>query len=406
MVLLSTRKLDEGISGKVISGIGGSFRRNTHHANIKSNEHKFYIRIMSAMAIYNHCDPLEKQLPLPIKQRDLSSETPFVSNPIERQAVIPMADGGHVILALHTDSPHLVKFFELNWPANTFSRQPDATIVAMKEDAAAYGLEPGFDGARWFCPKTNQVWMFGNEFYGNVKITVRGLCSEVTPFEQMFVHGCAMAIDGRGVVLSGVSGAGKTTLTAALRKTLGLRLRIVNDDFGPLSLSSGQLKFTGELYLHMKYPSVRALAPGLEVSPASYVTENFQGDTGDPRARLLIAPKQVFGDDGLQSKVRMNMFMVTVRDSEMPAGVRPFTLQDMPLLETGRYSKFYDKTERFLNGSLFITDEARKKREHDRHNMLVENFRCYLVNNVATPEETAEFILAELEKCAPLEVGG
>ena len=28
MVLLSTRELDEGISGKVISGIGGSFRRN------------------------------------------------------------------------------------------------------------------------------------------------------------------------------------------------------------------------------------------------------------------------------------------------------------------------------------------------------------------------------------------
>jgi transposase len=28
LVLLSTRELDEGISGKVISGIGGSFRRN------------------------------------------------------------------------------------------------------------------------------------------------------------------------------------------------------------------------------------------------------------------------------------------------------------------------------------------------------------------------------------------
>ena len=30
LVLLSTRELDEGISGKVISGIGGSFRRNPH----------------------------------------------------------------------------------------------------------------------------------------------------------------------------------------------------------------------------------------------------------------------------------------------------------------------------------------------------------------------------------------
>ncbi len=31
MVLLSARELDEGISGKVISGIGGSFRRNQHN---------------------------------------------------------------------------------------------------------------------------------------------------------------------------------------------------------------------------------------------------------------------------------------------------------------------------------------------------------------------------------------
>ena len=30
MVLHSTRELDEGMSGKVISRIGGSFRRNTH----------------------------------------------------------------------------------------------------------------------------------------------------------------------------------------------------------------------------------------------------------------------------------------------------------------------------------------------------------------------------------------
>jgi hypothetical protein len=33
--LLSARELDEGISGKVISGIGGSFRRNPHLLNYK-----------------------------------------------------------------------------------------------------------------------------------------------------------------------------------------------------------------------------------------------------------------------------------------------------------------------------------------------------------------------------------
>lgn len=358
------------------------------------------------MTTYNHCDPLEKQRPLPIRQCDFPLGVDLGGNLMEKQAAMPLADGGYVVIELRTDSSHLAKFFDMNWPVNTSSKKPDAVITAMKESATAYGLSPELDRARWFFPETNQVWMFGNEFYGNIKITVRGLCSEVAPFEQMFLHGSAMAIDGRGVVLSGVSGAGKTTLTAALRKTLGLRLRIVNDDFGPFSLSSGQLQFTGEPHLHMKYPSVRALAPALEIGPASHLTENFQGDTSDPRARLLIAPQQVFGDEGLCDKAQLNLFAIIVRNPEMPAGIRKFTLQDMPLLEAGSYSNFYGKTEWFLNGSLFVIDQIRKKRERDRHSMLVENFRCYLVNNVITPEETAELILAELEKTAPLKVGG
>ena len=44
MVLHSTRELDEGMSGKVISGIGGSFRRNTHGNS--STDIKGHIRIL------------------------------------------------------------------------------------------------------------------------------------------------------------------------------------------------------------------------------------------------------------------------------------------------------------------------------------------------------------------------
>ncbi len=160
--------------------------------------------------IYNHCDPPEKQLPLAIKQRDLPSECLFTSKcTIEKQISIPTAGRQRIVLSLHTDSKHLAKFFTMNWPANTLLEKPSATIIALKGNAELYGLSQKFNKYRWFCPKTKQVWIFGNEFYGNIKITVRGLCSELAPPEQMFLHGCSMAIDGRGVVLSGVSGAGQ-----------------------------------------------------------------------------------------------------------------------------------------------------------------------------------------------------
>ena len=168
--------------------------------------------------IYNHFDPLEKQIPLSIKQRDLPRKDLSIRNGIEKRIGIPTAGGKRIVLLLRTDSTHLARFFVENWPTDTSSTRPDATITALKRSAVRYGLEKEFDESRWFDPKTNQVWMFGNEFYGNIKITIRGLCSEISSFEQMFLHGCSLVVDGRGVVLSGVSGAGKTTLTTALRQ--------------------------------------------------------------------------------------------------------------------------------------------------------------------------------------------
>ena len=243
--------------------------------------------------------------------------------------------------------------------------------------------------------------MFGNEFYGNIKITVRGFCSEISPFEQMFLHGCSMAIDDRGVVLSGSSGAGKTTLTAAFRQILGSKVQIVNDDWGPFSLTDGQLRFTGEPHLHMKYPSVYTLAPNIKISPISHPSENFCGDIKNPRARLLIAPSQVFGQSGLKNEVKLRLFVMVTRDSSIPFGVKSLSERNLSLLEQSQYSSFYDRTEWFLNGSLFLTNDFRKRRESNRHRVLLKNFPCISVNNIEAPEKTAEFILTALEKYAP-----
>lgn len=350
---------------------------------------------------YNHYDPPEKQIPLPIRQRNLPREELPIRNCIEKRINIPTAGREQIVLSLHTDSAHLAKFFAANWRADTSSVKPSAIITALKGNAELYGLAKEFNKSRWFCPKTRQVWIFGNEFYGNIKITVHGLCSELTPPEQMFLHGCSMAIDGRGVVLSGVSGAGKTTLTAALRQIFGSRIQIVNDDWGPCSLLDGQLQFTGEPHLHMKYPSVHTLAPHMEINPNSHPSENFSGDIDDPRARLLIAPHQIFGHTGLQTKTKLRMFVVVTRDPRIPAGVRSLSRQDVALIKQGKYSRFYGRTEWFLNGSLFIVDKTSQECEVDRHRMLLENFPCIIVNNIVESEKTAELILTELEKLAP-----
>ena len=148
----------------------------------------------------------------------------------------------------------------------------------------------------------------------------------------------------------------------------------------------------------MKYPSVRTIIPELEINPTTNLSENFQNDTLDPRARLLMKPEIVFGKDGMQTRSILKMFIVVLRDNNLPSGIRKLGLEDMPLLEKGIFSQFYGKTEWFLNGSLFIVDKERETREIKRHEKLIEKFPCFLVNNIIEPEKTAKLIISELDK--------
>jgi hypothetical protein len=62
--------------------------------------------------------------------------------------------------------------------------------------------------------------VFGFGSYRLVKVCVRGMCSAVTGDDMVCVHGCALSLgagaERRGVIITGSSGAGKTTLVAEL----------------------------------------------------------------------------------------------------------------------------------------------------------------------------------------------
>jgi len=91
-----------------------------------------------------------------------------------------------------------------------------------------------------------------------------------TGLPEVFVHGCTLSVgtgpDRRGVVITGSSGAGKTTLVAGLLRHHGYPVAVPNDDWAAVSLARGDSVSTGEQMLHMKTGSVLALRPGF--SPA------------------------------------------------------------------------------------------------------------------------------------------
>ncbi|HEX8125190.1 MAG TPA: hypothetical protein VF548_06375 [Allosphingosinicella sp.] len=343
--------------------------------------------------MYNHLDPPASRLPLPIRLWQ-SNNAPacHLRGAEERTVCVAAGNGRALSLRLISDSSHLLRFFEGNWSSETV-REPEATIVALKGQAAAYGLSGRLDGSRWYSPSIRAVWMYGSEYYGNLKITVRGLCSELAAPDDMFIHGCAMSAGNLGLLLMGASGAGKTTITAALHHELGASLRIVNDDWGVLNIPSAIASYTGEKALHMKYRSVRAVAPAVEPDPSRFASENFGGDVDDPHARLLIPRERVFGEVGVADQTKIDRVVLLARSNVSRPSFRRIGPANIPDIEAGAYSSFYRREEPFFNGSLFLTDSAQIDRCRREFERLASTIPFFLVENGGEPQAVAEMIL-------------
>ena len=207
---------------------------------------------------------------------------------------------GQIVLAFISDSARLSRMFAANWAPARTGQQPDATLYALGQ-ACGYGLDDRWDRARWWSRERKTMVVFGFGSYRLAKVCVRGICSAVSGDEMVFVHGCALSIGAgprrRGVVITGSSGAGKTTLVAGLLRHPEYSVTVLNDDWGAVSLAGGDSVSTGERMLHMKTGSVLSLRPRFFTSaPAGSYSRDLSERDRD--ARMLVAPESVPGRRG------------------------------------------------------------------------------------------------------------
>jgi len=143
---------------------------------------------------------------------------------------------GRIVLAFISDSARLSRMFTANWAPARAGQQPDATLCALARSACGYGLDSHWDQARWWSPEHKMMLVFGCGSYRMAKVCVRGICSAVSGEDTVFVHGCTLSVGAgpgrRGVVITGSSGAGKTTLVAGLLRHRGYPVAVLNDDWG------------------------------------------------------------------------------------------------------------------------------------------------------------------------------
>lgn len=309
---------------------------------------------------------------------------------------------GHTVVELKTDSPHLRTFFLKNWEQAGDDLPADAEVIALRGDAAYYGLDPAINGVRSYYRPKQQVLFCAHEAYANLKITIRGLCSQVTRNEDIvWLHGCSLNIrlGGRehGVVLLGRSGGGKTTVTATLRRMLGSsQVRVVNDDWGAISLARCTSVYTGEAALHMKYMSVNAHDPTIHPSPHDFPSEHFSSDPTDPVPRMLIPRSRVFGSQGIAESCPLTALILLRRAPKISPGISNLGNNALQVVEAGEYSDYYDSVERFFNGSLFMVSDSDRERHRKQYAALLASSSIVGLGNVEYPHLVAEKLLTYL----------
>jgi hypothetical protein len=294
---------------------------------------------------------------------------------------------GRIVLAFISDSARLSGMFAANWAPARSGQQPGATLYALTRPAGGYGLDDQWDQARWWSRERNTMVVFGFGSYRLAKVCVRGICSAVSADDTVFVHGCALSIgagtDRRGVLITGSSGAGKTTLVAGLLYHRAYPVTVLNDDWGAVSLARGDSVSTGERMLHMKTGSVLALRPGFFASaPAgSYWPDLSERD----RARMLVSPESVYGPAWSTASTVVHHVAVVVRE---PADWLPPCPRSKSLsaFESDGDAGLIHHHEAFFNGSLILTTERDKSREEQRYRQLLDRTTVSWINNCSTPE--------------------
>jgi hypothetical protein len=307
---------------------------------------------------------------------------------------------GQIVVAFVSDSARLSRMFAANWAAAGAGREPDATLYALARPAGGYGLDGSWDQARWWSREHKTMVVFGLGSYRLAKVCVRGICSAVSGDDTVFVHGCALSVGvgpgRRGVLITGSSGAGKTTLVAGLLRHREYPVAVLNDDWGAVSLAGGLSVSTAERMLHMKTGSVLALRPGFFTSAPK---STYSRDLSEPdrAARMLVAPDSVYGTAWSTAAAVVGHLAVVVRE---PADWLPPSRKGEAVraLESEGSAGLARHHEAFFNGSLILTTDEDKWREETRYRQLLDHVTVSWINNCSTPESlVANFISAVMK---------
>lgn len=285
-------------------------------------------------------------------------------------------------LRLVTNYKHLEQFWKLNFREPKFQtdENPDGHIYALNTDRANKLFN--YDSQRYFFPTENTVVSFNNDFYGNLKISYRGLVAHIASKDNLVsMHSSAVNVKERTVLVTGISGAGKTTIVKYLLHHLNGKF--IWDDWGFVDSNNLEVLTPNEIHNHLKISSLIGLLPlfdGISNRPTEF--HEIDNPFFD-NSRVMIDLRDhlpFLSTEGKELKV--DTLIIITNDRKKKHTVEKINQNiAKQLFFTPVYSTAYQSKIHYFDGSLFLDESLKERYDNLFGTMLSKLTNIIHINN-------------------------
>jgi hypothetical protein len=223
------------------------------------------------------------------------------------------------------------------------------------------------------------------DYYGWIKSIALAVAGDVLEDEHRIysVHGAAIDIEGRGVSLIAPSGTGKTTHSWGLLRLKNARL--VSDDWYFVRLSSREpLAFGSEKNCYIEADIGKIWNEYERLVDKAHF---------DKEGRAVVNVRWIVGSGGVIPLTTMRDIILLKRD--------PTDSKIVTSLSTDEALEYVTKND-FCNPHQLVKDRRKLELRKDFFRKCFEQTNVYLVNTIASPQETQQKIreiLKVSDKC-------
>jgi aspartate/methionine/tyrosine aminotransferase len=316
------------------------------------------------------------------------------------------ANIGGIVVQLRTNSPHLSDFYSENWyPAQLEADlEPHAVIYAVKD-------VPGREARGFYHSDTRTAVIFNTAWYGQVRAMAIAIAADISERMTSAQNVRAMCFDheGRGMLVLGPAGVGKTGLMASLLGVPGARILstdFVNVRYSPTAVlaDAQERKLYAATEMVEKMPALAQLFDRSKLENVVFRRDDCENGTcpeqdscridrglghcylASPCSRAMLDPYWLGGADKHTKRTQLRSVVLLRREPVAPA-VEQLTAQTaMAMLE--RASDGH-RSVPLLNPYLLVRSSARIEQRRQMYARLFDATNVFAINTAAGPVQSA-----------------